>query len=143
MVRTHGLSHISLAVRDAERSLRFYREVFGVEVVWRGRGRIEVQTPGARDFIDFDETARKIGRGGVAHFGFRLKSPKDIDRAVRDVERAGAQNVRHGKFQAGEPYLFFEDPDGYEIEIWYEPQRRTRTKPAKGPRRRRSGVGER
>lgn len=30
MVKTHGLTHISLTVRDPERSLRFYREVFGV-----------------------------------------------------------------------------------------------------------------
>jgi hypothetical protein len=20
----------------------------------------------------------------------------------------------------GEPYVFFEDPDGYEVEVWYE-----------------------
>jgi hypothetical protein len=26
----------------------------------------------------------------------------------------------HGEFVAGEPYVFFADPDGYEVEIWYE-----------------------
>ena len=31
MVRTYGLTHINLVVRDAERSLQFYRQVFGVE----------------------------------------------------------------------------------------------------------------
>ncbi len=31
MVKTYGLTHISLAVRDAERSLRFYEQVFGVQ----------------------------------------------------------------------------------------------------------------
>jgi catechol 2,3-dioxygenase-like lactoylglutathione lyase family enzyme len=30
MIKTHGLSHIALAVADPERSLQFYRSVFGV-----------------------------------------------------------------------------------------------------------------
>ena len=25
-----------------------------------------------------------------------------------------------GEFVPGSPYVFFKDPDGYEIEIWYE-----------------------
>ena len=31
MVKTQGLTHIHLVVRDLERSLRFYRDVFGLE----------------------------------------------------------------------------------------------------------------
>jgi hypothetical protein len=30
----------------------------------------------------------------------------------------------------GEPYVFFNDPDGYEVEIWYE--LRTPVDPAEG-----------
>ena len=25
-----------------------------------------------------------------------------------------------GEFCPGEPYVFFTDPDGYEVEVWYE-----------------------
>jgi predicted enzyme related to lactoylglutathione lyase len=35
MVRTYGLTHIALAIRDAERALRFYQDVFGVIAVYR------------------------------------------------------------------------------------------------------------
>ena len=35
MIKTHGLTHISLSVRDPERSLRFYRDVFGVQEYYR------------------------------------------------------------------------------------------------------------
>ena len=30
MIKTHGLTHISLAVKDPDRSLKFYAKVFGV-----------------------------------------------------------------------------------------------------------------
>ena len=32
MIRTHGLTHIALAVRDVDRSSRFYGQVFGAVV---------------------------------------------------------------------------------------------------------------
>ena len=28
--------------------------------------------------------------------------------------------IPRSEFVAGEPYVFFTDPDGYEVEIWYE-----------------------
>jgi len=72
-VRTHGLTHIALAVRDPKRSLRFYKRVFGVVPIYNESGVIQAQTPGSRDVLVFEKTAAKARRtGGVAHFGFRL-----------------------------------------------------------------------
>jgi catechol 2,3-dioxygenase-like lactoylglutathione lyase family enzyme len=121
MVRTHGLTHVALAVADAERSLRFYRKVFGVKLVYRESGFIQAQTPGSRDVLVFEEGASRTGkRGGIAHFGFRLINPADIDAAARAVTKAGGKILSRGEFCPGEPYLFFTDPDGYEVEIWFE-----------------------
>jgi catechol 2,3-dioxygenase-like lactoylglutathione lyase family enzyme len=39
---------------------------------------------------------------------------------VSAVERAGGTVLDHGEFCPGEPYVFFRDPDGYEVEIWHE-----------------------
>jgi hypothetical protein len=36
------------------------------------------------------------------------------------VTAAGGTVREHGEFVPGEPYLFALDPDGYELEIWYE-----------------------
>jgi catechol 2,3-dioxygenase-like lactoylglutathione lyase family enzyme len=120
-IRTHGLTHIALAVRDAKRSLRFYQKVFGVVAVYQEAGFIQAQTPGSRDVLVFEERTAKAGRpGGVAHFGFRLVNPEDIDSALRTVKAAGGEVLSHGEFCPGEPYLFFHDPDGYEVEVWYE-----------------------
>jgi predicted enzyme related to lactoylglutathione lyase len=69
----------------------------------------------------FERNDERAGRpGGVIHFGFRLKRPEDIDKAVGAVHRAGGQVTSSGEFCPGEPYVFFKDPDGYEVEIWYE-----------------------
>ena len=121
MVRTYGLTHINLLVRDVERSLRFYRQVFGVEEYGRADGLVHTRTPGCQDVITFNEQASGAGESrGIVHFGFRLVSPSDIDTAVNEVERAGGKLLRRGEFSPGYPYAYIADPDGYEVEIWYE-----------------------
>jgi catechol 2,3-dioxygenase-like lactoylglutathione lyase family enzyme len=122
MVRTFGLTHVALAVKNAERWLHFYQQVLGVVPVYRSSHFIQAQTPGSRDVLVFQEGEEHVGAaGGIIHFGFRLTSPADIDAAVRAVEKAGGGSIRRGEFVPGEPYVFFTDPDGYDVEIWYEP----------------------
>lgn len=121
MIETHGLTHIALAVADAERSARFYEAVFGAQVVYRQAGFLQMQTPGSRDVLVFEESGERTGEaGGVAHFGFRLVRPEDIGAAIAAVQAAGGTLLDQGEFVPGEPYLFFADPDGYTVEIWYE-----------------------
>jgi catechol 2,3-dioxygenase-like lactoylglutathione lyase family enzyme len=122
MIKTYGLTHVALAVRDAARATRFYKDVFGAIEVYKGDGFVQLQTPGSRDVLVFEErdAARCGDSGGIAHFGFRLENPKDIDAAARAVRRAGGTVKEQGEFVPGEPYVFASDLDGYEIEIWYE-----------------------
>jgi len=121
LIRTYGLTHIALAVKDVERSFRFYQEVFGAVEVYRSEGFLQAQTPGSRDVLVFEEKPGRTGdSGSIAHLGFRLVRPEDIDAAVQAVEKAGGTVLSRGDFCPGEPYVFFRDPDGYEVEIWYE-----------------------
>lgn len=121
MVKTHGLTHLSLAVKDPERSLAFYSAVFGVREYFRDELQIQVQGPGHYDVIAFERSEALSGRaGGITHFGFRLIQPSDINLAVNEAEKAGGRILRQGEFAPGFPFAYITDPDGYEIEIWYE-----------------------
>ena len=112
---------MALAVRDPARSLRFYGAIVGVVPVYQGSDFVQAQTPGSRDVIVFERRPRRAGKaGGVAHFGFRLARRGDIGKALAAIRGAGGRVLDHGEFEPGEPYVFFRDPDGYEVEIWYE-----------------------
>jgi catechol 2,3-dioxygenase-like lactoylglutathione lyase family enzyme len=118
---TWGLTHVALAVRDLDRSFQFYRSVFGMVETHRGENFLQAQTPGTHDVLVLEtDSARAGSRGGVLHFGFRLRRPADIGAAARRVRLAGGTIRERGEFVPGEPYLFFTDLDGYEVEVWYE-----------------------
>lgn len=95
--------------------------MFGVKEYYRDAKSIQAVGPGSHDVIAFEKDNANAGKvGGIRHFGFRLVEPEDIDTAVDEVERAGGKLIRRGEFAPGFPFAYVNDPDGYEIEIWYE-----------------------
>lgn len=120
MIETHGLTHINLEVSDPERSLRFYGTLFGVKEYFRDENSIQVLGPGEHDVLAFVKSGAAGVVGGISHFGFRLKRAEDIGAAIAAAKSAGATIKRTGEFAPGFPYMYIEDPDGYEIEVWYE-----------------------
>ena len=121
MIPTRGLTHIALTVSDLDRSAKFYTQLLGSVEVYRDATFVQLQTPGSWDVIVLEQGKKSVGKsGGIAHFGFRLVDPADIDRAAAAVASAGGVVTDQGEFVPGEPYLFATDPDGYEIELWYE-----------------------
>ena len=43
-----------------------------------------------------------------------------IENIHQKVLEAGGVVVDKGEFVPGSPYIFFKDPDGYVLEVWYE-----------------------
>jgi len=119
--KTYGLTHIAIAVKDLDQTLAFYQKVFEVKVMYHRDDFLQVTTPGANDIIIFEKKKADYGKtGGIAHFGFRLRDAKDIDEMAGRIKSAGGTIIDKGEFVPGEPYVFFKDPDGYEVEICYE-----------------------
>lgn len=121
MIKTQGLTHLHLAVRDLQRSMAFYKTVFGMEErFWDGPAMVFLNTPGSKDTI----TLRQAGpdeivgpAGGIGHFGFRLADRSDLDAAVREIAGAGGKVLEQGQHPSGERYAYVADPDGYIIEL--------------------------
>lgn len=120
--KTYGLTHLAVAVSDVNRTLKFYQDVFDMQTMYHENNFIQLTTPGCNDILVFEEKKdRPIGQtGGIAHFGFRLKNPGDIHEIVTKVIAAGGTIIDKGEFIPGSPYVYFKDPDGYEVEVWYE-----------------------
>ena len=121
MIKTYGLTHLSISVKDLHRSSTFYENVFGAKKMYVTEKFIQLQTPGSHDIIVLDQSTDEFkNNAGVKHFGFRLTDLTDIRLLISEIEKAGGKIKESGEFCPGEPYVFFYDPDGYEIEVWYE-----------------------
>lgn len=121
MVKTCGLTHIHLVVKDVKRSLDFYKSVFGMqEKFWAGPGLVFLNTPGSNDLIALhqqDEDQPTGTSGGILHFGFQLENKSDLESAISQVVAAGGTLKKRGEFTPGMPFAYVSDPDGYEIEL--------------------------
>lgn len=121
MIKTCGLTHIHLMVKDLHRSLEFYQRVFGMAVkFWAGDGLVFLNTPGSNDLIALhqSEEGQSTGSsGGILHFGFQLENKAELETAISEVIAAGGALKKRGEFTPGMPFAYVSDPDGYEIEL--------------------------
>ncbi len=118
---TFGLTHIAIAVKDLHTTKAFYQSVFDMEVMYEEPDFIQLTTPGTHDILVFEKNKTADGKsGGIAHFGFRLRDPEGILMMEHKILKAGGKIINKGEFLPGSPYIFFKDPDDYEVEVWYE-----------------------
>jgi catechol-2,3-dioxygenase len=128
VIQSFGISHIQITVRDMDRSMKFYQELFGMRELFRipKAHMVMLQTPGTQEVFSLNANpaySQEAGKmAGIAHFGFRLKEPVALETLVEKVTRAGGTEIEHGSRMAGEEkenWLFTKDPDGYDVEIFW------------------------
>lgn len=120
-VKTAGIRHIHLLVADLDRSIRFYREAFGMEEKFRdGNDLVFMNTPGTHDSLALHlvRTDERVGTsGGYEHFGISVLDRDALEDAIAAIAAAGGSLVEKGEHAPGVPYAYVRDPDGYVIEI--------------------------
>ncbi|MGV9596851.1 VOC family protein [Streptosporangium sandarakinum] len=123
------LNHAVLYVRDVERSVAFYREALGFEVVMGMRGAVFLQAPGSANDHDlglFEVGAQAApspaGRSavGLYHLAWEVDTLEELERiAARLTEMGSLVGASdHSTTKA----LYAKDPDGLEFEVsWLVP----------------------
>jgi catechol 2,3-dioxygenase-like lactoylglutathione lyase family enzyme len=126
MMRVVGVDHLSIRVRDFEKSKQFYSRLFtflgfGLSdeyddaIGWtNGKTRFWISPADAKGL----KHKYRIGDVGFHHYAFQLRSRKDVDELQTFLREELAATIVD---PAGEYYddyyaVFFLDPDGLKLE---------------------------
>ncbi|MFB4293654.1 VOC family protein [Nonomuraea sp. ATR24] len=123
------LNHAVLYVRDVERSVAFYREALGFEVVMGMPGAAFLQAPGSTNDHDLglfqigqDAGPSPAGRTavGLYHLAWEVDTLDELERISARLSELGA--LVGASDHATTKALYARDPDGLEFEVsWLVP----------------------
>lgn len=122
--RMIGLRHAALFVKDVDRSLKFYRDVFGMELEWRPDADNVYLTSGTDNLalhrLPVDQEPGEIQT--LDHIGFVVRNADDIDEWADHVRSLGVELAKQPKtHRDGARSLYFRDPDGILIQVIHHP----------------------
>jgi catechol 2,3-dioxygenase-like lactoylglutathione lyase family enzyme len=112
--------HVSINVRSIEKSVEFYRLMFGIEPakVRRGYAKFDIQNPQlnlAMNEVQFNE------RGALSHLGIQVASTDDVLAIRERWNRAGLttrDEMQTACCYAVQDKTWVSDPDGNEWEVF-------------------------
>src|SRR5579875_692416 len=126
----HRLNHAVLYVRDVARSVVFYRDVLGFEIVTEIPGRAAFLRADGSDndhdlglfAIGAQARASQAGREsvGLYHLAWEVETLADLERLAARLAEAGA--LSGASDHSTTKSLYGHDPDGLEFEVaWIVP----------------------
>ncbi|MBY0318038.1 MAG: VOC family protein [Reyranella sp.] len=117
-----GIDHISIRVKDYEKSKAFYGRLFdflGFEISDEYPSTIGWTNGKTRYWIAPAEGRKtyRIGDVGLHHYAFELRNRKDVDALQAFLEKEGVKIVDPADEYYEDYYaVFFLDPDGIKLE---------------------------
>lgn len=122
-----GFDHVTITVSDLKRSVEFYRDLLGLEVMGmleQNGGDFKLVYFQAGDAViemfHFAEEGTPVPESddqdpGIKHFGFKVE---DIDDVTRRLKEEGVEFTLDPLDAEGDVRIaFFQDPDGVLIEL--------------------------
>lgn len=126
MVTPKQLGHLVLRVRDIDRSERFYNDVLGLHTTNKREGAMVFLSAGdgashelALMSIGPDAPGPESNRVGLYHFAWEMASFEDLRKLYGGMKEKGVNIGGIGDHGISIGVYFF-DPDGNEIEVFYE-----------------------
>ena len=113
--------HVSVNVRNVEKSIDFYRRMLGVEPskVRTGYAKFDVQNPPVN--LALNEVPDLAGAGALSHLGIQVRSTDDVLATRLRWERAGLvtrDEMQTSCCYAKQDKTWVNDPDGNEWEVF-------------------------
>ena len=118
-IKLGNVGHFSLAVRDPERSARFWTENFDLEEDFRFEDGIAISN---RD-ITIALFRGRPDPDALEHMSFHLKDMNELNAALDQLKKSNVEledpGDEIGPEAPGSPHmgLWFHDPDGYRWEL--------------------------
>ena len=115
---SHHVHHVHLFAADIEKSLSFYQEFFGGEVV------LDLEVAGARNIFMkvgtgrihfYDQSPKRPGPGSIHHFGIQTD---DVERDYRRMKAAGVPFNKDVVDLGYMKYIMVPAPDSVLIELF-------------------------
>ena len=126
MVTPKQLGHLVIRVRNLERSEKFYTEVLGLKVMNKRSGAMTFMSADdgmshelALVPVGDDAPGPEEGRVGLFHMAWEMESLDDVKKlhSVLKENDVKIKNIGDHGISLG---VYFYDPDGNEIEAYYE-----------------------
>ncbi len=119
-----GLRHAALRVRDVDRSIDFYRTMFGMELEWRPDADNAYLTSGT-DNLALHGLPPGTEPGApqtLDHIGFVVRSAEDVDLWAEHVRaREWPLEEAPRTHRDGARSFYLKDPDGILIQVIHHP----------------------
>lgn len=121
-----NLGHVVLRVRDAEASARWYEDVLGLKVTFRMprqmvflAARADSSHELALMTLGAGAPGPEPGRVGLYHVGWQLGSLEELEGITERLREKGIEVAGIGDHGISMG-VYLHDPDGNELEIFYE-----------------------
>lgn len=129
MNKVKKLLHTRYRVNDLEKTVRFYKDVLGLEEVRRhksprGSELVFLRTPGSEELIEicyYPESGPVKVQPDLTHLAFEVDDLEEFGKhlAAHGIRYSDGPTIKEN----GSGFAFIDAPEGYEIELMQKPGR--------------------
>ncbi|WP_170006033.1 VOC family protein [Bacillus fonticola] len=117
---TTFVGHVKVKVENLQRSIRFYQDVLGFDILDQTTSTVKLTSDGRTSFLSLDQPENILPKQerttGLYHFAILLPNQSDLANIVVHLVEKG---IRFGSSDhLVSEALYLHDPDGNEIEIY-------------------------